>query len=229
VTATQAVVIASAPQFLFGCLKKFDGCASAKRFQPESASGINMPAGRVADGGADGVGQAIGACRAKAGAFASPSAEPPTTSPCAGANSSISTSPEAERIRVVLDNLSTHAPGALYAALLASEARRLLSRIEFHYTPKHASWLNMVEIEIGVLKRQCLDRRIDDRDRLVAEIAAWQRQRNHNGARIKWTFSTKTARKLSLRPRYLSRSADKKSLHHKARSCLQLGDSQISN
>jgi transposase len=102
--------------------------------------------------------------------------------------------PEAERIRVVLDNLSTHAPGALYAALPASEARRLLSRIEFHYTPKHASWLNMVEIEIGVLKRQCLDRRIDDRDRLVAEIAAWQRQRNHNGARIKWMFSTETAR-----------------------------------
>ena len=70
--------------------------------------------------------------------------------------------PEAECIRVVLDNLSTHTPAALYAAFPPSEARRLLRRIEFHYTPKHASWLNMVEIEIGVLKRQCLDRRIDD-------------------------------------------------------------------
>jgi transposase len=102
--------------------------------------------------------------------------------------------PEAERIRVVLDNLSTHAPGALYTAFPASEARRLLQRLEFHYTPKHASWLNMVEIEIGVLKRQCLDRRIDCPDRLVAEIAAWECRRNQSGARIKWMFSTETAR-----------------------------------
>jgi transposase len=102
--------------------------------------------------------------------------------------------PQAERIRVVLDNLSTHTPAALYAALPPHEARRVLRRIEFHYTPKHASWLNMVEIEIGVLKSQCLDRRIDDRERLQAEVAAWQRQRNQGGARINWMFSTDKAR-----------------------------------
>jgi transposase len=102
--------------------------------------------------------------------------------------------PEAERIRVVLDNLSTHTPAALYAALPPAEARRVLRRIEFHYTPKHASWLNMVEIEIGVLKSKCLDRRIESRDRLVAEIDAWQSKRNRSGARIKWMFSTDKAR-----------------------------------
>lgn len=102
--------------------------------------------------------------------------------------------PTAEKIRVVLDNLSTHTPAALYAAFPAEEARRMLRRIEFHYTPKHASWLNMVEIEIGVLKRQCLDRRIDSHHRLAAEIAAWQRQRNQSGARINWMFSTEKAR-----------------------------------
>ena len=102
--------------------------------------------------------------------------------------------PEAERIRVVQDNLSTHAPGALYEAFPAAEARRILRRLEFHYTPKHASWLNMVEIEIGVLKGQCLDRRIDTRDKLKAEIAAWERDRNASGARINWMFTTETAR-----------------------------------
>jgi len=102
--------------------------------------------------------------------------------------------PEAERIRVVQDNLSTHTPGALYAAFPASEARRILRRLEFHYTPKHASWLNMVEIEIGVLKSQCLDRRIDDRERLDREIAAWRHQRNTGGAHIKWMFTTDKAR-----------------------------------
>ena len=82
--------------------------------------------------------------------------------------------PEAERIRVVLDNLSTHTAAALYAAFPPAEARRVLRRLEFHYTPKHASWLNMVEIEIGVLKGQCLDRRIESSDRLVAEIDVWR-------------------------------------------------------
>jgi hypothetical protein len=94
----------------------------------------------------------------------------------------------------VLDNLSTHSPGALYDAFPAPEARRILRRLEFHYTPKHASWLNMVEIEIGVLRIQCLDRRIDERQRLVSEIAAWERQRNAEGARIKWMFTTERAR-----------------------------------
>ena len=102
--------------------------------------------------------------------------------------------PQAERIRVVLDNLSTHSAGALYEAFPAPEARRLLRRLEFHYTPKHASWLNMVEIEIGVLRGQCLDRRIGERDRLVTEIAAWERQRNASGARVKWMFTTERAR-----------------------------------
>ena len=101
---------------------------------------------------------------------------------------------DAERIRVVLDNLSTHTAGALYETFPASEAHRILQRLEFHYTPKHASWLNMVEIEIGVLRGQCLDRRIGERDVLVSEIAAWQRQRNASGARIKWRFTTEKAR-----------------------------------
>ena len=86
--------------------------------------------------------------------------------------------PEADRIRVVLDNLSTHSPGALYQAFPPCEARRVLRRLEFHYVPKHASWLNMVEIEIGVLRGQCLDRRIATPEQLVSEIAAWERQRN---------------------------------------------------
>jgi transposase len=102
--------------------------------------------------------------------------------------------PRAERIRVVLDNLSTHSPGALYQTFPADEARRILRRLEFHYVPKHASWLNMVEIEIGVLARQCLDRRIDSYARLAAETAAWQKRRNAERARIKWMFTTEKAR-----------------------------------
>jgi transposase len=102
--------------------------------------------------------------------------------------------PQADQIRVVLDNLSTHSPGALYDAFPAPQARRLLRRLEFHYVPKHASWLNMVEIEIGVLRSQCLDRRIDERQRLVQEVAAWEQQRNAEGARIKWIFTTERAR-----------------------------------
>ena len=103
--------------------------------------------------------------------------------------------PKSERIRVVLDNLSTHSAGALYQAFPAAEARRVLRRLEFHHVPKHASWLNMVEIEIGVLRSQCLKRRIATKQQLAAEIAAWQRQRNaSSGARIKWMFTTEKAR-----------------------------------
>ena len=102
--------------------------------------------------------------------------------------------PEAERIRVVLDNLSTHSAGALYQTFPADEARRVLRRLEFHYVPKHASWLNMVEIEIGVLASQCLDRRIESYPRLVAETAAWEKRRNAERARIKWMFTTEKAR-----------------------------------
>jgi transposase len=102
--------------------------------------------------------------------------------------------PKAERIRVVLDNLSTHSAGALYQAFPACEARRVLRRLEFHFVPKHASWLNMVEIEIGVLRSQCLDRRIATQQQLKSEIAAWERQRNATKARIKWMFTTQKAR-----------------------------------
>jgi hypothetical protein len=102
--------------------------------------------------------------------------------------------PDAERIRVVLDNLSTHSPGVLYEAFPAPEACRVLRRLEFHHTPKHASWLNMVEIEIGVLRSQCLARRIGARELLVREIAAWERARNAAGARVTWMFTTEQAR-----------------------------------
>jgi transposase len=102
--------------------------------------------------------------------------------------------PRAERIRVVMDNLSTHTPGALYETFPAPEAHRILRRLEFHFTPKHASWLNMAETEIGVLRRQCLDRRIGERVRLEHEIAAWERERNAAGARVRWMFTTEKAR-----------------------------------
>jgi transposase len=102
--------------------------------------------------------------------------------------------PEAERIRVVMDNLSAHSAAALYQAFAPEEARRILSRLEFHFTPKHASWLNMVEIEIGVMVRQCLDRRIPDKAILVSEIAAWERRRNRERARITWMFTVERAR-----------------------------------
>jgi hypothetical protein len=102
--------------------------------------------------------------------------------------------PEADRIRVVLDNLSAHSPAALYQRFEAAEARRILSKLEFHFTPKHASWLNMVEIEIGVMVSQCLDRRIPDKATLVAEIAAWERRRNREGARTRWMFTVERAR-----------------------------------
>jgi len=101
---------------------------------------------------------------------------------------------QADMVRVVMDNLSTHTAGALYEAFPAPEAHRVLSRLEFHYTPKHASWLNMVEIEIGVLRGQCLSRRIGERKQLIAEIAAWEKQRNKAKARVKWMFTVDRAR-----------------------------------
>src|SRR5690349_11495977 len=102
--------------------------------------------------------------------------------------------PHDGRIRVLLDNLSTHTPGALYEAFPAPEARRVLRRLEFHFTPEHASWLNMAEIEIGVLRGQCLDRRIGERDQLEREIAAREQARNAAGARVRWLFTTEKAR-----------------------------------
>lgn len=102
--------------------------------------------------------------------------------------------PSASRIRVVLDNLSTHSQSALYEAFPPEQARRILRRLEFHYTPKHASWLNMVEIEIGVLAKQCLDRRIPDKATLKSEVEAWVRGRNAKRASIKWLFDVGKAR-----------------------------------
>ncbi|WP_210054000.1 transposase, partial [Neorhizobium petrolearium] len=102
--------------------------------------------------------------------------------------------PGANRVRVVMDNLSTHTASAVYQTFPAAEARRILRRLEFHYTPRHASWLNMAEIEIGVMRRQCLDRRIDNRDLLKSEVDAWERRRTESGAQIRWMFSTDQAR-----------------------------------
>lgn len=102
--------------------------------------------------------------------------------------------PEAERIRVILDNLNTHVPASLYAAYAPAEALRILKRLEFHYTPKHASWLNPAEIEIGALSRQCLDRRIAERTTLSQETKAWAQERNQHRVRIQWRFSTTQAR-----------------------------------
>jgi transposase len=102
--------------------------------------------------------------------------------------------PSAERIRVVMDNLSTHSAAALYETFDAVEARRILRRLEFHFTPKHASWLNMVEIEIGVMVSQCLDRRIPSKAILVKEVRAWERRRNRDKSRIRWLFTLERAR-----------------------------------
>jgi transposase len=102
--------------------------------------------------------------------------------------------PHADRIRVVMDNLSTHCGKNLYEAFPAPEARRILRRLEFHYTPKHASWLNMAEIEIGVLSGQCLARRIASQAELEVQVQAWTRARNDSGARIDWMFDVTRAR-----------------------------------
>jgi transposase len=102
--------------------------------------------------------------------------------------------PHAEKIRVVLDNLNTHTPASLYVAFPPAEARRILSKLEFHFTPKHASWLNMVEIELSVLVHQCLKRRIPDIDTLKREVAAWQVARNDRHATIRWMFDLTQAR-----------------------------------
>jgi hypothetical protein len=102
--------------------------------------------------------------------------------------------PEAVMIRLVLDNLNTHTGAALYDTFAPDKARRLLDRLEFHYTPKHASWLNMAEIEIGVLSRQCLNRRIDNAQTMAEEIAAWETKRNADGVKLHWTFTISVAR-----------------------------------
>ncbi len=102
--------------------------------------------------------------------------------------------PEAERIVLVLDNLNTHTPGSLYEAFAPAEAKRLADKLEIHYTPTHGSWLNMAEIELSVLSRQCLDRRLPDRATLQIEVTAWQDRRNAAGGHIDWRFTTADAR-----------------------------------
>ena len=102
--------------------------------------------------------------------------------------------PDAEKIRVVMDNLNTHTPASLYVAFPPAEARRILSKLEFHFTPKHASWLNMVEIELSVLVHQCLKRRIPDIPTLTREVAAWERVRNAQHATVRWQFDVSQAR-----------------------------------
>jgi hypothetical protein len=102
--------------------------------------------------------------------------------------------PDALLIRVVQDNLNTHDPSALYAVFEPAEARRILDRLEFHYTPKHGSWLNMAEIELSVLDRQCLDRRIPNKSTLVTEVLAWEQSRNTHGTTVNWRFTTHDAR-----------------------------------
>jgi transposase len=103
--------------------------------------------------------------------------------------------PQAERIRVVLDNLSTHRAAALYERYEPEEARRILRKLEFHYTPKHGSWLNIVEIELSVLERQCLNRRIPDAATLEREVAAYEARRNEAEASITWDFTVEDARR----------------------------------
>lgn len=102
--------------------------------------------------------------------------------------------PDAICIRVVQDNLNTHNPAALYEVFEPQEARRLLDQLDFHYTPKHGSWLNMAEIEFSALTRQCLDRRIPDEATLKQEVAAWQAHRNDDKAKVDWQFTSSDAR-----------------------------------
>jgi len=111
--------------------------------------------------------------------------------------------PGAAKIVLVQDNLNTHKPASLYEAFPPAEARRLVERFEWHFTPKHGSWLDMAEIELSVLSSQCLNRRIPEKAMLEAEVAAWQAARNHDNAKADWQFTTADAR-IKLKNLYLS-------------------------
>lgn len=102
--------------------------------------------------------------------------------------------PQAKRITLVMDNLNTHTGASLYKAFPPEEARRILDKLEIHYTPKHGSWLNMAEIELSILSRQCLDRRISDQETMKKEVEAWQATRNASGKPMEWRFTTEDAR-----------------------------------
>ncbi len=114
--------------------------------------------------------------------------------------------PDAQKITLVCDNLNTHKPSSLYKTFQPDQARRIAKKLEFHYTPKHGSWLNMAEIELSVLTRGCLSRRIADQETLKQEIQAWQTQRNEKQANISWRFTTDEAR-IKLKRLYPSISA----------------------
>jgi len=103
-------------------------------------------------------------------------------------------SPDAERIVLVMDKLNTHTPGALYDVFAPAEAKRLADKLEIHHTPKHGSWRNIAEIELSVLSRQCLDRRVPDAATLAREVAAWQQRRNAATCTVDWRFTTADAR-----------------------------------
>lgn len=102
--------------------------------------------------------------------------------------------PDALKIRLVHDQLNTHVPASLYKAFAPVEAKRILDKLEFHYTPKHGSWLNMAEIELSVLARQCLDRRLPEQTTLQQEVAAWEKRRNQQSRTVDWQFTTSDAR-----------------------------------
>jgi hypothetical protein len=102
--------------------------------------------------------------------------------------------PEAERVVLVMDNLNTHTPASLYEAFPPAEAKRIAQRLEIHHTPKHGSWLNMAEIELSVLQRQCLDRRLGTFERLSTEATAWAAERNRQSRSVDWRFTTDDAR-----------------------------------
>jgi DDE superfamily endonuclease len=102
--------------------------------------------------------------------------------------------PQAQKIVLMSDNFNTHKPAALYEAFSPQEARRIVEKIAWHHTPKHGSWLNMAEIELSVLQRQCLDRRIPDQERLTREVAAWEHKRNQDAVQVNWRFTTEDAR-----------------------------------
>lgn len=102
--------------------------------------------------------------------------------------------PDVQKIILVMDNLNTHRPASLYKAFPPEEARRIIKKLEIHYTPKHGSWLNIAEVELNVMTRQCLSRRIASIDVLRSELSAWENERNQNKSKVNWQFTTKDAR-----------------------------------
>ena len=102
--------------------------------------------------------------------------------------------PQAQGLKLVMDNLNTHTPASFYEVFAPDEARRLASKLDIHFTPKHGSWLDMAEVEISVFKGQCLDRRIPTVEQLEEEVAAWEQERNHKKATVEWRFTSQNAR-----------------------------------